>query len=142
MPLFFVCVHTNVGYKVVAEFICQTKDAALINEALMIIRKRNSDWDPLYFKVDNSAAEISAIEKQFPDSKVFICDFHKIQAWQRWMRTTTNGLTSGQQQALIEDLQCVAYAGQQKQFEEAVEKLSTSEVYIRNSNVGIYIKNT
>ena len=26
VPLFFVCVHTNVGYKVVAEFICQSED--------------------------------------------------------------------------------------------------------------------
>lgn len=26
IPLFFICVHTNVGYTVVAEFLCQNKD--------------------------------------------------------------------------------------------------------------------
>ena len=26
IPLYFVCVHTKVGYKVVAEFICQSED--------------------------------------------------------------------------------------------------------------------
>ena len=25
LPLFFICVHTNVGYKVVAEFICENE---------------------------------------------------------------------------------------------------------------------
>ena len=34
---FFVCVHTNVGYKVVAKFMCQSEDQASISEALAII---------------------------------------------------------------------------------------------------------
>ncbi|XP_028414338.1 uncharacterized protein LOC114537497 [Dendronephthya gigantea] len=34
MPLFFLCVHTNVGYKVVAEFMCQHEDEVSISEAL------------------------------------------------------------------------------------------------------------
>ena len=34
---FFLCVHTNVGYKVVTEFMCQSEDQASISEALAII---------------------------------------------------------------------------------------------------------
>ncbi|EDO34732.1 predicted protein [Nematostella vectensis] len=34
LHLFFVCVHTNVGYQVIAEFICETEDADSIAEAL------------------------------------------------------------------------------------------------------------
>ena len=37
IPLFFICVHTNVGYKVVAEFLCQNKDKECIAETLIII---------------------------------------------------------------------------------------------------------
>ena len=41
LPLFFLCVHTNVGYKVVAEFICENEDAESIAEALHIIKGWN-----------------------------------------------------------------------------------------------------
>ena len=68
LPLFFVCVHTNVGYKVVAEFICENEDAESISEALAIIKGWNIGWSPSYFMVDYSLAEINAIEKEFPDA--------------------------------------------------------------------------
>ena len=48
LPLFFVCVHTNVGYKVVAEFICENEDAESIAEALRIIKSWNIGWNPIY----------------------------------------------------------------------------------------------
>lgn len=38
IPLSLVRVHTNVGYKVVAEFMCQSEDQASINEALAIMK--------------------------------------------------------------------------------------------------------
>ena len=38
IPLYLVRVHTNVGYKVVAEFMCQSEDQASINEALAIMK--------------------------------------------------------------------------------------------------------
>ena len=38
LPLFFLCVHTNVGYKVVSEFICENEDADSIAEALSVIK--------------------------------------------------------------------------------------------------------
>ena len=31
MPLFFICVHTNIGYNVVAEFMSQTEEKESIN---------------------------------------------------------------------------------------------------------------
>ena len=39
IPLFFICVHTNVGYTVVAEFMCQMEDQASISEALAVLSK-------------------------------------------------------------------------------------------------------
>ncbi len=76
LRLFFLCVHTNVGYKVVVEFICEYKDAESIAEALGIIRCWNLSWNPSFFMVDYSLAEINAIEKEFPNVSAFICDFH------------------------------------------------------------------
>ena len=38
IPLSLVRVYTNVGYKVGAEFMCQSEDQASINEALAIMK--------------------------------------------------------------------------------------------------------
>ena len=54
IPLFFVCVHTKVGHKVVAEFMCQSEDQASISEALAIIKGWNPAWNPAYLMVDYS----------------------------------------------------------------------------------------
>ena len=52
LPLFFVCVRTNVGYCVVADFVVQSKCAVSIKEALMIFRSWNPEWNPPYFMSD------------------------------------------------------------------------------------------
>ena len=98
IPLFFVCVHTNVGRKVVAEFMCQSEDQASISEALAIIKGWNPAWNPAYFMVDYSNAEIAALEQQFPKSLVYICDFHRLQAMHRWSKSKKNGLSSAEQE--------------------------------------------
>ena len=82
IPLFFVCVRTNVDYQVVAEFMTQYEDQQSISEALSILKSWNSLWKPKYFMVDFSTVEIGAIEEQFPEATAYICDFHRLQAWQ------------------------------------------------------------
>ena len=66
LPLFFLCVHSNVGYIVVAVFIPENEDAGSISEVLELIRKENSLWNPRNMMVDFSLAEIAAIEECFP----------------------------------------------------------------------------
>ena len=39
--------------------------------------------------VDYSDAELGAIEQVFPHCKVFLCDFHREQAWERWVKVTS-----------------------------------------------------
>ncbi len=46
IALFFLCVRTNVGYTVVAEFIIQTETAEAIAEALKILKTENPNWNP------------------------------------------------------------------------------------------------
>ncbi|PFX15826.1 hypothetical protein AWC38_SpisGene19934 [Stylophora pistillata] len=84
IPLFFICVRTNVDYKVAAEFMTQYEDQWSISEALVISKSWNPLWQPNYFMVDFSTVEIGPIEEQFPGAIAYICDFRRLQAWQRW----------------------------------------------------------
>ena len=61
LPLFFICVRTNAGYCVVAEFIIQSESATNIIEALLLITSWNPQWKPQFFITDCSEAEISAL---------------------------------------------------------------------------------
>jgi len=142
IPLFFICVHTNVGYTVVAEFMCQTEDQASISEALAIIRKWNPSWDPSYFMVDYSGAEIGAIEERFPSSVVYICDFHRIEALQRWARTKKNDLSSAEQEMFLSYMQNIAYARTEEGFKKGVNALRNSRIYKDHVNLKNYVENT
>ena len=57
LALFFICVRTNVGYMVIAEFIVQSETSELISEALNILKSWNPGWHPTYFMSDYSEAE-------------------------------------------------------------------------------------
>ena len=142
IPLFFICVHTNVGYTVVAEFMCQTEDETSISEALAILRKWNPAWNPDYFMVDYSSAEISAIEKRFPESTVYNCDFHRIQALQRWSRAKKNNLSSAEQEMFLGLMQHITYARTEEGYKKGVEALRKSRVYKDHANLQTYVENT
>jgi hypothetical protein len=66
LPMFFMCVKTNVDYSVVASFVIQQENADSIWEALHILRDWNPTWSPDFFMVDFCEAEINAIERLFP----------------------------------------------------------------------------
>ena len=70
LPLFFLCVRSNVRYIVVAVFISENEDIASLSEVLQILRENNPDWNPRNMMVDFSLAEIAAIEEQFPCKKM------------------------------------------------------------------------
>jgi len=69
LPLFFLCVRTNVDYVVAGVFITQSENSAVISEALELIRSWNTDWRPSWFMVDFSEAEINALESVFKGCK-------------------------------------------------------------------------
>ena len=83
IPLFFVCVKTNVSYSVVAEFIIQSETAECIYEALSILKSWNPKWEPQFYITDYSDVEIAAVNKLFPKTQVYLCEFHREQAWER-----------------------------------------------------------
>ena len=83
LPLFFLVVKTNVGYSVVAEFIIQHEDMTSIAEALHILKEK---WDGHGIKIGNfmidcQQSEENAIHGVFTESCIYLCGFHRLQAW-------------------------------------------------------------
>ena len=103
--LFFICVRTNIGYMVVAEFITQSETAEHILEALLILKSWNQDWQPKFFMSDYSEAKHDALQQAFTGIKLFLCDFHSEQCWERWVRDIKHGLTKeeGQQHGYLRE---------------------------------------
>ncbi|XP_041373785.1 uncharacterized protein LOC121386837, partial [Gigantopelta aegis] len=134
LPLFFVCVKTNVDYKVVGTFICQCEDSFSIKEALHILKSWNSKWSPSYFMTDYSEAEINAIESVFQGCHVYLCDFHREQAWERWARTVSHGV-SGNREDIRSKLRRIARASLVSEYETAVCDLKLSKVWKSNKQL-------
>lgn len=149
LPLFFVCVRTNVGYCVVAEFIVQTEGMTAIKEALDILRTWNPQWNPPFFMCDCSEAEIAALEMTFPGITVYVCDFHREQAWTRWVHDRKSGLQREEGDELLSLLRECARApsgseaeGYDYHFKEAVKKLRSSAVWWQHDNVRRWLNGT
>ena len=92
-----LCVRTNMGYSVVAEFIMQEESGEKIAEALNVIKQQ---LESFFFMTDYSEAELLAIQQVFPSAKSFICAFHREQAWEWWERDHKHGLTKQRQHKL------------------------------------------
>lgn len=142
LPLFFICVRTNVGYSVVAQFIVQSESIEHITEALNVLKVWNPTWNPRFFLSDFSDAEISAIEEAFPTTTVYGCDFHREQAWTRWVQDRKNGLDKSEADCLLDLLRACAWAppGPDEAnvdiyYQEAVSLLKQSVVWKKKKHV-------
>ena len=58
---------------------------------------------------DYSDSEISALQAFFLGIKVYLCDFHKEQAWEWWVKDHKHGLSSEEADELLEVLQAYAW---------------------------------
>ncbi|XP_078494486.1 uncharacterized protein LOC100177947 isoform X2 [Ciona intestinalis] len=67
LPLFFLCVKTNVNYQVVACFVLQNECQSDIQEALVILKSWTPGWNPKFFMTDKCEAEINAVESSFQE---------------------------------------------------------------------------
>ena len=151
LPLFFISVRTNSGYCVVAEFIVQSESAAHIEEALNILTSWNTNWKPKYFMTDYSEAEIAAIETCIPDVTVYLCDFHREQAWERWTRDSKHGLSALDSEFLLDQLRACAWAPSptpdeqlppHHHYQQAVEVLKSSNLWKNNKQLREWLTNT
>ena len=142
IPLFFISVKTNVGYSIVADFIIQEETIEQISEALQVLKSWNPDWKPPYFMTDYCDAEIAAIESTFKECKVFLCDFHREQAWERWIKERKHGLSNEDGSRLLTLLRKCAIAPPDftsqevdHKYQEAVKILKGMEIWKKNEQV-------
>ena len=129
---FFLVVRTNVGYAVIAEFIVQHEDTTSITKALSILRK---SWDKEginigNFMIDCQQSEENTIHAVFPDSIVYLCAFHRLQAWLRWIVNTKKGL-SNYQTYCMGLLRAVGDAKMEDMYMKVLMDLQKSHVWSR-----------
>ncbi|XP_056157131.1 uncharacterized protein LOC130131474 isoform X2 [Lampris incognitus] len=117
LPLFFLCVRTNVNYIVVGVFVTQSEMKEDIREALEVFKKWNADWNPSHFMVDFCEADIGALKEVFMDSKVILCDFHREKAWIEWTRKKDHGVTC--EEEVLNMLRAIADSGTAEEFENS-----------------------
>ena len=151
IPLFFLCVKTNVNYTVVAEFVLQAENTDHIYEALSIIKSWTPNWDPKYFITDYSDAEMSAISKLFTNTQLYLCEFHREQAWERWVKDRKHGLSERSAATLLDLLRDCANAPVNSMienepadylFKQALERLKTSDIWKNNEQVQQWLSTT
>jgi hypothetical protein len=65
LPLFFLCVCTNIGYSIVGSFVVCNESGEFIQEGLKKIKEWNPDWKPKYFLTYFDEREIWALENTF-----------------------------------------------------------------------------
>ena len=150
LALFFLCVRTNVNYAVVAEFIVQSELANEIADALRIIKQWNPEWNPPFFMSDYSEAEHLAITQVFPQCTVYLCDFHREQAWERWVRDHHHGLSKNEGDELLRLLRECAHAPAPRPQEQlpqnyyyniALQNLKSSAIWLNNEHVRTWLNN-
>ena len=139
LPLFFLVVRTNVGYSVVAEFVVQHEDSVSIAEALGILKNR---WDDNSiaignFMIDCQQSEENAICGVYPESCIYLCGFHRLQAWLRWLVNTKNGV-SVHKDKILSLMRNVADATTEVQYTAALVKLQKSPFWSKSLKLRNY----
>ncbi|XP_069108844.1 uncharacterized protein [Argopecten irradians] len=137
LPLFFLCVQTNGGFCVVGAFITEREDSSSVAEALQVIKDNNSAWTCKGFMIDSSEVEANAIHSVFPESKIYICDFHRKQAWHRWLIASKHGVTSQEQTSNL--LNAVAESFTEDEFQQNLTRLHESQVWKTQPKLQNYI---
>ena len=123
------------GYSVVAEFVVQSESAESIAEPLGMLKQWNPNWKPQYFMTDYSEAELVALESVFPTTTVYLCDFHREQAWDRWVKDHKHGLSPVEAEELLTLLRACAWAQPSKDgnlasgYDLAVQDLKKSSAW-------------
>ncbi|XP_033729820.1 uncharacterized protein LOC117319020 [Pecten maximus] len=142
LPLFFLCVNTNCGFTIVGSFLVGRESRYNIQEAISIIAGWNPKWKPMHFITDNDQREIGAIENCFPECLVYICDFHREQAWDRWLKDGKHGIGNEDKSDVLSRLRCIANSTSEQEYEENLNQLRESSAYKCNTTLSSYLEKT
>ncbi|XP_078679503.1 LOW QUALITY PROTEIN: uncharacterized protein LOC144915131 [Branchiostoma floridae x Branchiostoma belcheri] len=123
VPIFFLCVRTNVCYSVVGVFVTHSECSADVQEATNVFKEWNPSWQPTHFMVD------------FPEMQVLLCDFHREKAWIEWCRKRDHGVSRSDENSLLRLLRNVAKAATAKEYAEELQNLQSSDLWMGNENL-------
>ncbi|CAG2191830.1 unnamed protein product [Mytilus edulis] len=140
LPLFLVCVNTNVGYSVVASFIVANENRYTIQEALIKLRDWNPMWKPKYFMCDFDLREIWALEQTFEGLMVYLCDFHREQAWHRWLREIKHDCID-EKDEIKKMLREIADADSAESYANALQQLRSSDIFKAKVSLRNWLEN-
>ncbi len=96
--------------------------------------------------MDFSQAEMVAINTVFPTAKVFLCDFHREQAWLRWTRNGKHKLTRDEGEKVLRLLRACAWAPPSESgdtgvyYRKAENQLQASPVWKSHPHVQEWLK--
>ncbi len=151
IPLFFLCVKTNVNYTVVAEFILQSESTEKVLKALSIIKEWVPNWEPQYFITDYYDTEMVAIKMLFPKTQLYLCEFHREQAWERWAKDRKHCLNETEATQLLDLLRdcanspvntTIADKPFDHLFKISLENLKASGIWKGNEQVQHWLSST
>ena len=110
-PCFFVVVKTSLGIgRVAATIIPQYETTEMIKEGLQILKFWNPQWKPMLFMTDKSSQELEAVGAVHPTCIRYICDFHRGQAFERWVNRAANGVAPTTRNLVLDSMKRLAYA--------------------------------
>lgn len=141
LPLYFLVVKTNTGYMNVGTFVVLHEDNKSIEEALRIFKDWNPNWSPNYFVTDFDEAERIALKSVF-NCLVYICEFHREQAWIRWLNVKENVPISSHKDDIIKLWRMIANCSDKNGIAELVKSLQEHSIYKENSRASAYFTNT
>jgi hypothetical protein len=95
--------------------------------------------------VDYSEAEMSAIKNIFPQCQTYLCDFHREQCWEHWVKERKHGLLPSDAEMLLVLLRNCAWApiateighSLDHHYREEVSKLKKSLIWKKIDTFGI-----
>lgn len=110
-PCFFLTVKTSLSVgRVIGTIIPQYESEELLTEGLKVLKKWNPNWAPKVSMTDKSRVELQAIGNVHPLCIRLLCDFHRAQAWERWVNKSANGVPTALRDAVLSSLKDLAYA--------------------------------
>ena len=110
-PCFFLVVKMSLGIgRVAATIIPQYETTEMIKEGLQILKLWNPQWKPKFFMTDKSSQELEAVAAVHPTCIRYICDFHRGQAFERWVNRAANGVTPTTRNLVLDSMKRLAYA--------------------------------
>jgi hypothetical protein len=92
--------------------------------------------------VDKSHVELNAIHTAF-EGKVapLLCDFHRLQAWNRWLTRSDNGVGSHRKKFVFKAMIQIADAKTVEEFKALVQAFQDLPDYKSNQRLQHYFKN-